>query len=162
MAGLRRYFNIPLSSVPGAIRNGQTDAALNIGFLDVTEPPYNADNTGASDATAAFQQALDDGYAYNFSVWVPKGIYSISSLNMYQVFGYAPVFGAPFGGQNRKFAMQMIGDIFGGNPPILRSNSNLGAGTFIDLTLEPQPARNGAAYVPRGAPVQHTAPWVRD
>lgn len=50
--------------------------------LDVTKPPYNADNTGKQDVTAILQKAIDDagrqkqgGVAY-----LPKGTYKVSPL----------------------------------------------------------------------------------
>jgi hypothetical protein len=48
--------------------------------LDVTQPPYNADNTGNTDATSAIQQALDDaGQAGGGVVYLPAGTYKISA-----------------------------------------------------------------------------------
>lgn len=47
-------------------------------FLDVTEAPYGADNTGTEDATAIIQQALDDaGEAGGGVVYLPPGTYRI-------------------------------------------------------------------------------------
>lgn len=48
-------------------------AAANV--TDVTQPPYNADNTGAVDATAAIQAALDGPGAI---VYLPNGTYLVS------------------------------------------------------------------------------------
>jgi mannan endo-1,4-beta-mannosidase len=48
-------------------------------ILDVTLPPYNADNTGTEDATAAIQKALDDaGQAGGGVVYLPAGIYRVN------------------------------------------------------------------------------------
>lgn len=45
---------------------------------DVTQSPYSADNTGAIDATAAIQKALDDaGHAGGGVVYLPAGTYKI-------------------------------------------------------------------------------------
>lgn len=46
---------------------------------DVTASPYGADSTGASDASTAFQEALNDCYTSGGGVvWVPNGEYSIT------------------------------------------------------------------------------------
>ncbi|WP_167859690.1 glycosyl hydrolase family 28-related protein [Paenibacillus cymbidii] len=45
---------------------------------DVTQAPYNADNTGATDATSAIQAALDDaGDAGGGVVFLPAGTYKV-------------------------------------------------------------------------------------
>lgn len=47
--------------------------------IDVTQPPYLADNTGATDARAAIQQALNDaGRAGGGVVYLPAGTYRIN------------------------------------------------------------------------------------
>ncbi|MBN2215660.1 MAG: T9SS type A sorting domain-containing protein [Bacteroidales bacterium] len=47
-------------------------------IVDVTQPPYNADNTGASDVTAIIQQAVDDaGISGGGVVYLPAGTYRI-------------------------------------------------------------------------------------
>lgn len=46
--------------------------------LDITKPPYLADNTGAEDVTSIIQQALDDaGMAGGGVVYLPAGIYRV-------------------------------------------------------------------------------------
>ncbi len=48
-------------------------------FVDVTAAPYDADNNGAIDVTAALQQAIDDvGDAGGGVVYLPAGTYRIS------------------------------------------------------------------------------------
>ena len=47
-------------------------------LIDVTQPPYNADNTGATDATAAIQAAINAA-APNQVVYIPDGLYLIAS-----------------------------------------------------------------------------------
>ena len=55
------------------------------GFLDATKAPFNADNTGASDATQALQAALDFGRAHYLTTFLPGGIYLVSkTLKMIQ------------------------------------------------------------------------------
>jgi hypothetical protein len=48
--------------------------------VDVTQAPYNADNTGTSDVTAILQQALDDvGQAGGGVVYLPSGTFKVSA-----------------------------------------------------------------------------------
>ncbi len=49
------------------------------GVIDVTAAPYNADNTGKTDATVAIQTALDDYPARNKIIYLPNGIYLVSA-----------------------------------------------------------------------------------
>jgi hypothetical protein len=48
--------------------------------IDVTQPPYRADKTGAADATAALQQAIDDAARAHDGpvVYLPAGRYKVS------------------------------------------------------------------------------------
>lgn len=49
--------------------------------FDVSQSPYNADPTGATDSTAAIQQAIDDaGNAGGGVVYLPAGTYTISPI----------------------------------------------------------------------------------
>ena len=49
-------------------------------MVDVTQQPYNADNTGMNDVTAIIQQALDDvGMAGGGVVYLPAGTYRIKT-----------------------------------------------------------------------------------
>ena len=55
------------------------------GFLDATKAPFNADNTGTSDATHALQAALDFGRAHYLATFLPGGTYLVSkTLTMIQ------------------------------------------------------------------------------
>ena len=67
-AGMRAFENVPLANVPAAITSGQDLEVLEAGYLDVTMPPYNADRSGGSDASAAIQAASYDGYQDNLAV----------------------------------------------------------------------------------------------
>jgi hypothetical protein len=49
-----------------------------IGYLDVTQPPYNADPSGRRDATAALQQAVKDARDARLITFLPAGRYLIS------------------------------------------------------------------------------------
>jgi beta-mannanase len=47
--------------------------------VDITQPPYNADNTGTNNVTTVIQQALDDvGQAGGGVVYLPSGTYRIT------------------------------------------------------------------------------------
>ncbi len=47
--------------------------------LDVTKPPFNADNTGSVDATGAIQAALSKFPSGNRTIYLPNGTYLISN-----------------------------------------------------------------------------------
>lgn len=51
------------------------------GILDVTQPPYNADRTGATDASVAINEALDDAKG-RAAVHVPAGEYLIANQSV--------------------------------------------------------------------------------
>ncbi|MEX2606771.1 MAG: glycosyl hydrolase family 28-related protein [Kiritimatiellia bacterium] len=47
--------------------------------VDLSQPPYNADSTGQTDATASIQKALDDHHlGDNWILYLPDGTYRIS------------------------------------------------------------------------------------
>lgn len=48
------------------------------GVVDITEPPYSADNTGAEDAAAAINQALFDLNNTDAVIYFPAGTYRLS------------------------------------------------------------------------------------
>ena len=48
------------------------------GILDVTAPPYSADNTGSVDVSAAFQAAIDFARLNGTVVFLPLGVYRIT------------------------------------------------------------------------------------
>lgn len=49
-----------------------------MGILDVTKSPYNADNTGKTDATLAIQRALNEGRDSLCVTYLPSGTYLVS------------------------------------------------------------------------------------
>src|ERR1700730_3171669 len=49
------------------------------GYISVTSSPYNADPTGATDATSAIQNAVNAGAAQGKGVWIPQGTYLVPS-----------------------------------------------------------------------------------
>ena len=62
--------------VPGGIPTNRTN------LIDVTQAPYNADNTGASDATAAIRSAIAAAQT-NDVVYLPAGTYKVSAISIY-------------------------------------------------------------------------------
>lgn len=80
------------------------------GVLDVTRSPYFADNTGATDARQAIQNAIDDAYAANLIVFFPSGTYLCNGgLSCIQTPGPTTL------GQ-RKFANKLVGSTIGSRP----------------------------------------------
>ncbi len=49
------------------------------GSISVTSSPYNADPTGATDATTAIQNAINAGESQGKTVWIPQGTYLVTS-----------------------------------------------------------------------------------
>ena len=78
---------------------------IEAGYLDVTKPPYNADQAGTADAAPAIQRAIADGYNMSLVVYVPKGTYLIGSpLVQRQIEGFSRC------GSNRKHGNLLVGD----------------------------------------------------
>lgn len=48
------------------------------GVVDVTQEPYNADNTGATESTASIQKAVNDHHPMGRILYFPKGTYLVS------------------------------------------------------------------------------------
>lgn len=48
------------------------------GVLSVTDPPWRADPTGARDATAALQAAIEEGANTRTTVFIPAGRYRLT------------------------------------------------------------------------------------
>ncbi|MGZ6363083.1 MAG: glycosyl hydrolase family 28-related protein, partial [Ktedonobacterales bacterium] len=77
------------------------------GSISVTASPYNADPTGATNATQAIQNAVNDGKAQGKAVWIPQGTYLVTShilVDNVTLTGAGPWYtiltGAPAGGGN--------------------------------------------------------------
>jgi hypothetical protein len=72
--------------IPDAVA-GQPKARW--GFVDVSEAPFRADNTGKSDATAAIQRAIEFARDNQMVCWFSSGVYRVSDtltciVNRYQ------------------------------------------------------------------------------
>lgn len=61
--------------------DGIPDAGGFVDVIDVTQAPYNADNTGVTDASAAIQAAVDAAFGTpgNQGVYCPEGIYRLEN-----------------------------------------------------------------------------------
>ena len=56
------------------------------GYINVTQAPYNVDDTGATDVTTALQNAINAAAAAGEGVYLPQGTYTISApLNVNNV-----------------------------------------------------------------------------
>jgi hypothetical protein len=56
------------------------------GYVNVTQAPYNVDNTGATDVTTALQNAINTASAAGEGVYLPQGTYTIGQpLNVNDV-----------------------------------------------------------------------------
>jgi len=117
---MRQAFN---ADIPSSLSSTQDEALLSLGYLDVTKPPYNADNSGAKDVTQALQEAIHDAYRHNLVTWFPKGTYLISDqLTMIQQPNGLP--GLKTGKSQRKYANILQGDSTDGHFPTLRLADN--------------------------------------
>ncbi|MGI9502390.1 MAG: glycosyl hydrolase family 28-related protein, partial [Geminicoccaceae bacterium] len=113
---MRQAFN---ADIPSSLQSAQGEEMLSLGYLDVTKPPYNADNSGRSDVTQALQEAIHDAYRYNLVTWFPKGTYLVSDqLSMIQQPNGLP--GLKTGRSQRKYANILQGDSTDGHFPTIK------------------------------------------
>lgn len=70
--------NVAFADFPADLQVNASLHAWEDGFLDVTQAPFGADNTGTIDATTALQKAIDYGYDCNLVVFFPEGTYRVS------------------------------------------------------------------------------------
>ncbi len=91
-AALMAASQLLLAARVAAVAAGPVGLPLNVsGFLDVTGPPYYADNSGRSDCTAALQKAVDDARSQFQAVYLPHGTYLISdTITLLQVDAWDP------------------------------------------------------------------------
>lgn len=124
--GLRADDNVPPSAYP-AYLTLSNQPLLELGYVDVTRPPYNADPTGRVDSRSAIQQAADDAYANNLVTFVPKGTYLLSgAIRSIQtkVEGTGTEIKPDGTLSQRKFARTLVGDNSGGTAPVLKLKDN--------------------------------------
>src|SRR5882724_7206923 len=63
-----------MTGVPGGIPNYRTN------LIDVTQSPFNADNSGTVDASAAIQAAINTNTTHtNDVIYLPAGTYKVGS-----------------------------------------------------------------------------------
>lgn len=117
---MRQAFN---ADIPSSLWSSQGEEMLSLGYLDVTKPPYSADNSGTTDVTQALQEAIYDAYRYNLVTWFPKGTYLVSDqLSMIQQPNGLP--GLKTGKSQRKYANILQGDSTDGHFPTIRLADN--------------------------------------
>lgn len=78
-AKIRIYNNVDVTLFPESLRLNLQFHEWEKGFLNVTQPPYNAKGDGITDDTQAIQQAIDDAFACNLLVFFPAHTYLVSS-----------------------------------------------------------------------------------
>jgi len=75
---MRIYYNKPFASFTDRLKTNASHHPWKLGYLDVTQPPYNAKGDGVTDDTAAIKMAIEDGFDNNLVVYFPLGTYLIS------------------------------------------------------------------------------------
>lgn len=90
------------------------------GIINVTSAPYNADNTGVADATAALQAAIDvaKGNLKGKIVYLPNGIYKVSNKLVFST-DAANHRGMIFQGQSREGTIIKLADNTATNAAVL-------------------------------------------
>ena len=108
------------------------------GYISVTDSPYNADSTGATDATQAIQNAVNAGESQGKGVWIPRGTYLVTShilVNNVTLTGagswYSILTGAPTGGGNGSNPNNGTGvGVYGNNAYDGSTSSNVNLSNF--------------------------------
>ncbi len=81
-----RPFTLPQQNPPPGVPKflgNQKLAAL--GYVDVTAPPFSADNTGKTDTTKSLQAAVDCARDYQMAAFFPPGDYRVSDTILAEV-----------------------------------------------------------------------------
>ena len=129
-----------LTSRAAAIRAAYPAAyrsELDMGILNVTRPPYNADPTGQIDSTTAIQTAVCDSRDSQVACFFPRGIYLISD----QIRCCRPAVGVTTTSQNqnlgRNYPVVLIGSRQG-PPPTIRLKPNLPSSAGFNSPADPK------------------------
>jgi Pectate lyase superfamily protein len=107
------------------------------GVLDVTKPPYSADNTGVADASDAIRAAIAEGLGKRAFIYLPNGTYRITKPLYWKG---APFPGNPegwwarlvFRGQSREGTILKLDDNLA-----LFSNPNAPTGVIVTASESP-------------------------
>ncbi len=116
-----KYADLP-SHLKFDLNTAQT--GLKKGFIDVTKSPYNATGNGSTDDWQAIQNAINDGYTYNFVVFFPGNKTYLVSQQLNCVSRKV----------SRKFGYQLVGSTKGAKPIIkLKDNCDIITGNILIL-----------------------------
>lgn len=133
-AKMRIFTHVDTANFPPELRQNLEFHPWEKGFLDVTQPPYNAPTDGLADATASLQLAIDHAYACNLVVFVPHGSYLLSDqLQCYLDPGPQLPNNPISSASQRKFGHILLGSEKEGTWPLLKlkDGSNVKDNTLI-------------------------------
>ena len=78
-AALKATLATTMAAAPAPVTGAPLPrTSLPRGVLSVTDPPWRADPTGARDATAALQAAIEEGANTRMTVFIPAGRYRVT------------------------------------------------------------------------------------
>lgn len=131
---MRIFTHVDTAQFPPELKQNLEFHPWEKGFLDITQPPYNAPGDGTGDATESFQLAIDHAYACNLVVFVPGGIYMVSEqLQCYMDPGPQLPNNPISSASQRKFGHIILGSEKDGKWPVIRlkDGSNVKDNTLI-------------------------------
>lgn len=126
-AQMRIYENIAVSNFPSRLIPHVGKHPIHQGFLNVTQPPYNATGDGITDDSWSIQAAINDAYDSNLIVFFPGDKTYLCENDLYCT-------QAPWGdgGSQRKFSHKLRGSTLGGKPVLkLQDGTSLPENIFI-------------------------------
>jgi extradiol dioxygenase family protein len=75
---MRIYYNVSSEDFPHQLAKNTSFHPIELGYLDITAPPYNAAGDGVTDDTQAIRLAIKHGYENDLVVYFPLGTYLVS------------------------------------------------------------------------------------
>lgn len=132
--------NVAFNDFPQDLQDNASLHSWEDGFLDVTKAPFNADNTGTNDATAALQLAIDYAYDCNLVVYFPAGTYRVT--NQLRMIHKEPDSGSPR--SQTKFVHKLVGQTLAAKRPIIKLIDNATVTDNILMLFEYQFLTGGA------------------
>ena len=129
---MRILENVAVSNFPARLIPYVDSHPIDEGFLNVTQPPYNAKGDGVSDDSWAIQAAINDAYDSNLIVFFPGD-------NVYRCEKHLRCIQQPVGSwaSQRKFSHKLVGSTVG-TPPVLRlaDSTWVESNTFLKFAYE--------------------------